>query len=191
MTNKKDDIDALWLQQSVQEIDVGQLHKEWTSLRIKQWLYFFVDLIPSLAFPVIVYVLREQLNTFERVWMYSLVALGTVFFFYVVWLRRFSLSAKGQAASTKDYAAKIIKQYQQNIKIASITKFSALFMPFAFAIYFIGIYMGEYFEIERFIRKLTLASLVIGISTPTLYLWAKRRKKKFETLLIQFNRYTA
>lgn len=177
MSDNQDPLRDLWQQQQVNQFDLAKLKKQWRKIRYKQFFYLFLDLLPVVAMPVILWLSYDRLEKTVFIALVIVAAIGTVFSGYIVWLRRHSFTSK--FGSTSRYLKSIALQYKQNIKIARAAKYSTFAIPPLFIVMYLGFYLDNTFEWDRLVRKALSSGAMLLISLPLVWIWADKRMKKF------------
>ncbi len=186
MSNKPNDLEALWHQQTVSTVDSEQLQKQWKILRFKQYFYLLMDISSVLALPIIVYLFPKELSTFEFVWFSFVFVLVFVMFLCIVWMRRYSLGFKVDAGNTNEFVERFRLQYKQNIRIAYWNKILCFVTPLIFMLYLVVAYFGEYVQPDVLIKKAKLLMGMSAVCMPLLWIWASKREQKFKKRLAEF-----
>lgn len=186
MSNKPNDLDALWQQQDVSKVDFGQLKKQWKILRFKQYFYLFMDILSVLALPIIIYFFPKKLSTFEFVWISFAFVLVFVMFLCIVWMRRYSLGFKVDAGNTNEFVERFRLQYKQNIRIAYWNKILCFVTPLIFILYIVVAYFGEFVQPDVLIKKAKLLMGMSAVVSPSIWIWAHNREQKFKKRLAEF-----
>lgn len=181
--NDNDPFSRLWQQQKVTDVNLPALKRQWRRVKISQWTYFTLDLLSTIMLPVMLYFIYQQLNTYEVIWFVGLALLSLGFFAYLVWLRRFSLGFGKERLALSNYYELVKAQYQQNIKLARLSKTTALWMPAIMLSFLLVGYFSEAFEGDALLRKLTFSVVFLGILTPGIWIWAHKREQKFRRAL--------
>lgn len=183
MTDNNDPLRDLWQQQEVVKFDLAKLKKQWRKIRYKQYFYVFLDLVPVLAMPFLLWFSYSETEQLVFISFVVICVIGTVFSAYIIWLRRYSFRAKFE--STSHYLESIGRQYKQNIKIAQAAKYSTIAIPPIFIVMYGGFYLADTFEWERLVRKVLYSGVTLAISLPIMWLWADRRINKFKKELVK------
>lgn len=184
MSEKPDPLRELWQQQPVDQPDVAALKRTWSQVRRKQYFYSSMDILGIALFPIILVSTWERFHVFEFIWFTVFAFSGALLSGYVMWLRRFALRHNSNLA---DYTGLLRLQYQQNIKIAQLTKVACYFFVPLTAPLFIGLWAMEIYETERILRKLTFVSAWFAFCIPIMWIWASRRIARFERKLASLN----
>lgn len=186
MNDEHDNFEQLWQQQSVSKVDVGALKKQWRKMRFKQFFYVLLDALAVISLPIILLFVEKKMTKAEFVSFTVLFILLSVWFFYLVWLRRYSLRSSNDAASTADFVERMKLQYRQNIRIAYVNKVLCFYTPLIFIGFLFALYFGDGMSTDELWRK---SKVMLGVSVlflPASWVWADRRQKKFEKLLADF-----
>ncbi len=178
MTNN-DSFSQLWQQQHTNKVDVAALKRQWKGTRIKQWLYFVLDLASTLVIPVLTYILYPKLSRFELAWFVALGLLCLVLLVYLIWLRRYSLGFGKDMLNLTSYQQLLCAQYQQNIKIARLSKLSTWSMPLIMLSFWGLSFVTQDLEPEAAMRKLKFIVIWSAVLMPVIWIWAHRREQKF------------
>ncbi|GAC16279.1 hypothetical protein [Aliiglaciecola lipolytica] len=186
MSNDNFDLDKIWQQQDVTQVDFHLLKRQWWLMRTKQYVYILMDALAAIAMPIAIYFFPRKMSTFETIWLWSVFLLVVVWFFYLLWLRRFSLGFKSESASTTDFIERVKLQYKQNIKIAHVNKVLCFYTPLVFVCFFLFAYFGDSSNQQVLLRKAKLMLLFNAICLPLIWFWMHKREQKFKGLLADF-----
>ncbi len=180
-----DPFSTLWQQQKVTQVDGKKLQAQWRSTRIKQRSYFALDVVSTLSMPAMMYYLYDSLNRFAFLWWVSVMMLSFGFLAYVVWLRRYALRPSKEQLATQGYLEQLQLQYQQNVKLARVSKLSVWALPFLLLTFLFGNYLVGEFESEALWRKLSFLTLFMALFMPAVWFWANKREQKYLRALEQ------
>ncbi|MEP4890791.1 MAG: hypothetical protein ABJV04_12250 [Aliiglaciecola sp.] len=186
MSNDDFNLGQIWQQQDVAEVDIQSLKRQWWLMRMKQYLYMLFDALAVIAVPIAMWLLPRKLSIFEGIWISIVFLFVCVWFFYLLWLRRFSLGFNSETASTSDFIERVKLQYKQNIKIAYVNKVLCYVTPMFFVGYAAVAYWGNFSDQQELLRKAKLMLVLNIIFIPLMWLWMHKRELKFKRLLMEF-----
>ncbi|GAA6183880.1 MULTISPECIES: hypothetical protein [Alteromonadaceae] len=186
MNNDDFDLDKIWQQQDVVKVDTQSLKRQWWLMRMKQYLYILMDALATIAVPIAFFFFPRKMSTFETIWIWSIFLFIFVWFFYLVWLRRFSLGFKSESATTSEFIERVKLQYRQNIKIAYVNKVLCYFTPLFFISYLLIAYFGDFVDQQELLRKAKLMLILNLVCMPLIWVWMHKRELKFKRLLVEF-----
>ncbi len=176
MTTHDDDLARLWQTQKVSTIDTEQIEKDCRRQTLKQRLYLFLDfacLVPMVIFFTLQW---EQLSRAAAIMIVVLLVVTLPIFIYLARLRW--LAAAGFQTATANYLDMLIKQMQNNARIAWLTKHSS----WTTALFLIGFYavlfaLGEVPQARQ--SKALLAISITSVAMAGFYFWARKREIRF------------
>lgn len=177
MTNKQDLLANIWQQQTVSLPDIAGLKKRWKKLQWQQRLYYSLDVIGFVIAVSTFFWAYEKLQWFGQIWMGLMMVLLLVFTIYVGWLRRHAL--RDMESSTDDYLHKLKAQFNNNIKIAQLTKASTWMCLLAFVVFFYGGWFFETIPPDKLLKKIAVSSGIFALLMPSMWYWAHKREEKF------------
>jgi hypothetical protein len=183
MADNQDPLKQLWLQQEVVLPDISQVSKRWHKVRLKQWCYVALDVLSLCFCFLIVWHNAGKLDGLSMTFMVVVMLVSAVFVAYITWLRRFSFG--WSSASTDEHIQRLLKQIENNIKIAILSLHSVWFVTLLTVVFYASLYYFEVFPEDRFIRKLTITLGIHAVVMPGIWIWASRRKKRFSKELAE------
>ncbi|GAB2688220.1 hypothetical protein Q4574_13670 [Aliiglaciecola sp. 3_MG-2023] len=186
MSNDDFNLDKIWQQQDVTKVNVQSLKRQWWLMRMKQYLYIMLDGLAVMSVPLVLWFFPKELSTFEGVWIGVVFLFVCIWFFYLLWLRRFSLGFNSETATTSDFIQRVKLQYQQNIKIAYVNKVLCYITPMFFVGYAAFAFWGDFVEQQELVRKAKVMLILNIVCMPLMWLWMHKRQLKFKRLLEEF-----
>lgn len=178
MSNNQDPLDQLWQLQDVVQPDILDVSKKWRKVRLKQRCYVVLDLF-SLAIPfAIIWFNYEKLDRYTMMLLISVMTLSVIGVAYITWLRRFSFGWSN--ASTDEHIQKLLKQIEGNIKIANLSLYSVWFVVLLMFVFYGAMYYYEVFPLDQLMRKIFYTVSINAIALPCIWVWASKRKKRFD-----------
>lgn len=178
MSDDSQQLESLWRQQQTLTPDMALLKKTWRRVKLKQRLYLILDILACLMGPFILLWVYQDLSSFQKYWVITVIIFTLGFTAYLIWLRRFSLMSKKSA--TGDYLELLKSQYRQNVKIAHASKLSVYALPPIFACFLAAAYWLDGIETDKLINKTLLICGIFIVFLPTVWVWADKRAKRFK-----------
>nr|WP_136250526.1 hypothetical protein [Ningiella ruwaisensis] len=175
---KNDSLENIWQQQATHEIDLDDIAKLASSLQRKQRFYIALDIL-SLSPFALLFLFDIQLSFAMKLFFTCLFVSGLVTVFYFIKLRW--LAAFGDMANTSNFALSLLRQYQNNARIAKINKhlgwLSVVICIGAATIFQIV----DDVEFTPAIKKLGIISFIMLVVATPWCLWAHKRQMHFQT----------
>ena len=185
MRNEKDPLTNLWQQQSVSTPDMTKLKKRWKNLQWQHRLYYCMDVVGFLIAIANYAWAYERLKYFGQIWIGVMLILLLVFILYIGWLRRHALSTMKN--STEDYLVSLKAQFNNNIKIARLTKTSTWMSFIAVAIFYFGGWFFNAISSDKLVKDILPLSIAFGLLMPLTWYWAHKREQKFNNEIANLN----
>lgn len=172
-------LQQLWQQQQTVKVDVGQLKHAAKWMRIKQFGYAFLDIACVASAIIVMYSFRDHYSTVFLYGMSVFIFIALVFTIYLLYLRRHALLNRLASESTQGYLALMIKQTNNNIKIAWITQHSCWLTWIVLVVFWL--YLGAYDDMPSNVlqRKALLSVGLSAVIFIPMWFWANWRRKKF------------
>ncbi|MDM7862234.1 hypothetical protein QTP81_16630 [Alteromonas sp. ASW11-36] len=172
-------LQQLWQQQETVEVNAAQLKRSFKWMRIKHFGYAFLDIACVLAAIVFVYVMREKFSTAFLYGISVFIFISIAFTLYLLYLRRYALLNHLGNESTQSYLALMVKQTNNNIRIAWITQHSCWVSWLILVA--LWLYLGVYDDMPHdvWLRKTLMSALIGALIFIPLWFWASWRRKKF------------
>ncbi|WP_339724177.1 hypothetical protein [uncultured Paraglaciecola sp.] len=185
MSEHQDSLSQLWHNQKVEQADLCEVTKKWRKVKLKQRFYVALDFF-SLSIPfAILWVKAEQLDKFTLGLIFAVMSVSVVMVFYITWLRRFSLGWSN--VSTEQHIQQLQKQIQNNIKIANLSLHSVWCVVLLLMVFYGTLYYFQVYPPEKLVEKMLLSGAINAIALPCIWVWASRRKARFNKELIELN----
>lgn len=172
-------LQQLWQQQQTVKVDVGQLKHAAEWMRIKQFGYAFLDIACVASAIIVMYSFRDHYSTVFLYGMSVFIFIALVFTIYLLYLRRHALLNRLASESTQGYLALMVKQTNNNIKIAWITQHSCWLTWIVLVVFWL--YLGAYEDMPSNVlqRKALLSVGLSAVIFIPMWFWANWRRKKF------------
>lgn len=172
-------LQQLWQQQQTVKVDVGQLKHAAKWMRIKQFGYAFLDIACVASAIIVMYSFRDHYSTVFLYGMSVFIFIALVFTIYLLYLRRHALLNRLASESTQGYLALMVKQTNNNIKIAWITQHSFWLTWIVLVVFWL--YLGAYDDMPSNVlqRKALLSVGLSAVIFIPMWFWANWRRKKF------------
>jgi hypothetical protein len=175
--NAMPELEHLWKAQHVASVNSDRVIELAKSQRLKQRLYILLDLLSLL--PLLwLFTIVDELSVFLK-WFVAIncvAVLAMVFYFTRLrWLTAFN-----QRDTTENYTQRLIKQFNNNAKIAKVNKHSA-WMSLLVAV--LGISISYYLNPDDVVinlPKFSLMLLAAGAFLAGWTIWAHKRQRRFE-----------
>ncbi|MGS2721042.1 hypothetical protein [Paraglaciecola aestuariivivens] len=183
MHENPDPLTQLWQNQTVEQADLAALSKKWRRVKYKQRAYVALDFGCLLLAGGIIALKFERLDPIVLALMSIVMLIGFASVLYVTWLRRFSLGWSQD--NTELHIKNLQKQIHNNIKIAQLSKYSVWALLAFFAVFNALLFYFEIFPEAIFWQKFYLTLVINAVALPCLWIWANKRKKRFELELAE------
>lgn len=185
MRDKQDPLANIWQQQTVSIPDIAELEKRCRKLQWQHRFFYSMDVVAFLvALGTFVWGF-EILKWFSQIWMGVMIILLLVFTLYVGWLRRHAL--RNMESSTDDCFHKLRAQFNNNIKLAQLTKTSIWMTLLAVVIFYFGGWFFDTIPPEKLLKKIALSSVIFAVLIPSAWYWAHKREQKFKNEIANLN----
>ena len=176
-------LNFLWQQQHFEPVSVDSIKRKWLNIKLKQRVYFTVDIAGVLFLLAVCYLTFDKMGLFGKTWMAVLTLFAAATAVYFSYLRRFALSWSN--VGTGSYIEQLKKQLVSNIRIAKLNRDMSLWIILAIAIFYVGMYYFDDVVLETTIRKGLISLAILAVFTPPFWLWAHRRARRFTKELMQ------
>ncbi len=183
MTNNHDPLSELWQRQQVVQTDLSQISKKWQTLRLKQRCYLAVDIISLLIPLLIIWLKFEQLDSYTLGLVFIVMLIGVIAVIYITWLRRFALGWSNEA--TDQHIKNLQKQIQNNIQIATLSLHSVWIVLILLVVFYGLLYQLNVYPVAQFWQKVHFTLAINALALPAIWIWAKKRKKRFVNELVE------
>jgi Flp pilus assembly protein TadB len=170
-------LNTLWQQQQTEPVAVDAVKQKWLKIKLKQRLYFAVDIAGVFFMLGVFYIAFDKMGLFAKTWMalLTLFAGGTAVYFS--YLRRFALSWSN--VGTGSYIQQLKQQLISNIRIATLNRDLSLWMILAIGVFYTGMFYFDNVVLETAVRKGLISLAILAVFTPPFWFWANRRAKRF------------
>ncbi|MDF2179677.1 hypothetical protein P2G88_15610 [Aliiglaciecola sp. CAU 1673] len=176
----------VWLEQDVNVPDPAVLQKKWRHAKLKQRLFFMLDLASLLVLIPLIWFFAPQ-HWFEKAWFAVMFLLALWFTVLNTRLRWQTLSTSSD--STSSYLHSLETQCRNNLKLVLVTRLSLLTTLLAFLIFVSG---NWYFDLTLASRgwqnSALMLALVIVILLPW-WAWTIRQEKMNQRELLWLQRW--
>lgn len=180
MDKQTPDLTELWKAQSVPAIDVSEIKKNLISERRKQRIFMLLDCSAVLPALYLLHRYWDALSSAAQVFQVIMLVTALPLLVYQLWLRR--IAAFYRSEQTQDHLASLIKQIQNNVRIAFITKHSTWLASLCMCLFFAERYLSGALSDEKVIRN-TLIVVLISAAMAVWYRWANKRQKRLQKKL--------
>ena len=172
-------LQQLWQQQQTVKVDVGQLKHAAKWMRIKQFGYAFLDIACVASAIIVMYSFRDHYSTVFLYGMSVFIFIALVFTIYLLYLRRHALLNRLASESTQGYLSLMVKQTNNNMKIAWITQHSCWLTWIVLVVFWL--YLGAYDDMPSNVlqRKALLSVGLSAVIFIPMWFWTTWRRKKF------------
>lgn len=178
-----DDLTTLWQQQPVTNIDIEEVKSAFKKEQKKQRLFMLLDFLGVVPTAFIIYWKWDMFSTLASIMIVGVYLLCIPLLAYQLWLRR--VVAFNNTQKTQGHLESLIKQMENNAKIAWLTKHSCWL-----AILFLVVFMGTMYLQGELSEGSNMKRLIsLGITFGALgwaYQWANKRERKAKQRLAAF-----
>jgi len=178
--NQNRDLAKLWQAQPVASVDLAQIKQSLVSERRKQRLFMLLDCSAVLPLLYVLYRFWDDFSPASQAFQAIMLAVALPMLVYQLWLRR--IAAFYRADQTHCHVTHLIKQIENNVRIAFITKHSTWLASLCMCLFFTERYFYGALSDEKIIRNIFIVLTISG-GMAVWYVLANKRQKRLQEKL--------
>ncbi|MBU3020287.1 hypothetical protein [Aestuariibacter sp. A3R04] len=179
MHNSDEKLASLWQNQSVEQLDILKIQREFLKQQWKQRLYIAVDVLSPLPFILMLIFMKDELSNFSFWTCVVAIVVSVPYIGYFTWLRRHAAFPKGD--STTQHIDLLQRQLANNVKIARYTKHLSWISALVLVTVNVGrLLNGDFDSNPSFSLSVFWWWMATGCGVClAFYIWAGKREKRF------------
>ncbi len=177
MNSDNNDLELLWQQQSVQQVDIEKIERQFKTQRWKQRCYLVADILSLLPIAYVLIFMQEKLSQLTFALIIGVGLISLLFVGALIYFRRHA--AFHRHSNTHDYLSSLRKQILNNVVIARLTRHFCWVVLVGMAAFYGILYWADELNPERGVTYI-LVLVASVISTFACYVWALKREKRFQ-----------
>ncbi|MCW8108948.1 hypothetical protein OPS25_10630 [Alteromonas ponticola] len=187
MSSDNQNLEQLWQQQPVQNLDIEKIEKQFKGQRWKQRCYVIADIASMLPIAYILLFMQEKMSELAFTLIVIVGFLALVYVATLIYFRRHA--AFFRSKNTQDFLQILRKQIHNNVLIARLTRYFCWVVFVGMSTFYGILYWNNELKPERWLVYV-MALVFSVVSLTATYIWAQRREKRFEAEATRLNSLT-